>query len=259
MPYKQISGTRVAKVFTTKTYRLADNLTIVYSYTDDKFTGADFKFKPTLLKSIISHIGTFYAPTSFKTEVLDKGLNPYSDASKWAIDKREAIPEDVNDIDLSRIYLSYGYAHLMFSLDEKIIPLVHHCDYMSGNFDNKSYHLPELLAHLQQHPMVIKDYSAYETSRDSDWMKIQSVPYYNNEDGKRSHIAFKVQPDFDSYNELFLKAFGPKGGDGFSTKLKEMVLGQYGYMAHGIDYLGLESFRKKKRTQAHLAANKNEA
>jgi hypothetical protein len=259
MAYKKLKSTTRTTVYATRSFQLTDNLSITYNYTDGEFVSADFKFHPKLLKSISKNIRPFYAPATFKTEVLDKNLNPFSDASEWAIDKQEGIPEDVNDIDVSRIYLSYGYAHLMFSLDEKIIPLVHHCDYMTGNFENKSYRLEELLPYLKEHPMVIKDYSAYKTRRGDEYLKIQSVPHYNNDDGKRMHIAFKVLPELESYNELFLKAFGPKGGDGFGTKLREMVLGQYGCMGHGVDYLGLEPYRKKKYTQAYLNANPSAA
>lgn len=247
MNYEQLKTNIKTVVYTEKNYRLTSNLVVVYNYADGVSTGTHFEFEAKVLQPIEKNISPFYASPEFMTEVFEKGLNPFNESSGYAIDSKTKIPEDVNEIDVSRIFLRYSYAGLLFALDEQIIALPYYCDYLHGNFTKSSYHLDKLLPYLQQHPMVIKDYSNY---KNKNFLTISDIPYYNNYDGKGKDISFVVIPESKSYNELFLKAFKKVSADNeyaFSIELKEMIIGQYGLMAHGVDYLGLEPFRKTKK------------
>ena len=246
MNYEKIETKTKTVVYTEKSFRLTSNLIVVYDYADGVSTGTHFEFEAKVLQPIEKNLSAFYASPEFITEVFGKGMNPFNESSGYAIDYKTEIPEDVNEIDVSRIFLRYSYASLLFALDEQIIALPYYCDYLHGSFHNKSYHLDKLIPYLRQHPMVVKDYSNH---KNSNFLTISDIPYYNNHNGKGKDISFIVIPESKSYNELFLKAFKKFSADieyAFSIELKEMIIGQYGLMAHGVDYLGLEPFRKTK-------------
>lgn len=100
------------------------------------------------------------------------------------------IPENPEDIDLSKVVFLSWYDHTFRNFNFEPIPVVVWGDYIGENIRSGCYDLEALHDHLAAHPQVVEI---------SD---IEEIPYYNNPSGEETCFEVLVLPTFEQLKVL---------------------------------------------------------
>jgi len=133
--------------------------------------------------------------------------------SKWF--EGNPLPDDVNDIDVSKIVFTSGYDHSFWTVDLEPIPVVFYGDYIDAGIRSGRFDLKKLHKHLSKHKQV-KTIS-----------EIEMIPWYNN-DGSETYFTITVLPTVKQLKEL--KKNKQRRGEFFYKPWNET------------DYLGVKKF-----------------
>lgn len=171
--------------------------------------------------------------------VTDKGLKwlethcyyqDYREFDKFKIEAADILADDkkIKKENLIWLYTSGG---MMFDSDGLPLTKVHTFDYIGTPFTSTRANIKRLLAYLKDHPWVVN----------KDELKIEQIPYYNNDSGNDRMISpyVKIRPDQESYVRMYNSVKGKKH---FSCDLKDLISGNNVSLSDGYDWLGIREF-----------------
>lgn len=173
-------------------------------------------------------------------EVINAGNHPWGNAFQF---KGKTVVEypighfcienpTLKEVETLPIILFYHSGHMMFNMEEELLPTPFQLDYIGAGIDNKNYDLPCLLKYLKKHPRVVTP---------KDEIEITDIPYYNCDEGRNKTISILVMPTKKEMDTM-LKMATKKKNEFWSCKFTELVSSRYDY-----DYLGIHQFRKKEK------------
>lgn len=186
-------------------------------------------------------------PTVMKPDFLDvvnAGNHPWASAFTFKGKRVNEYPIEhfcienptLEEVETLPIILLYHSGHMMFNMmfnmEEEILPIPFHLDYIGAGIDNRNYDLACLLAHLKKHPRVVTP---------KDKLEISAIPYYNCDEGRTKTISFVVMPTKEEMDTM-LKMTTKKKNEFWSCRMEDLVSSHYDY-----DYLGIHQFRKKEK------------
>ena len=104
--------------------------------------------------------------------------------------KGSPLPENPEDIDVSKIVFMCSSDNSFWTVDIKPIPVVVFGDYIGAGIRSTNFDLVKLHKYFSNHKQV-KEIS-----------DIQLIPYYNNDSGCETYFEVKVLPTVKQLNEL---------------------------------------------------------
>lgn len=135
--------------------------------------------------------------------------------------KGQPLPEDPNDIDVSKIVLTSGYDHTFWNVDMEPIPVVIFGDYIDAGLRSDHYDLEKLHKYFSKHKQV-KHITA-----------IEPIPYYNNDSGSEKYFEVKVLPTLKQLKEMASS----------KNRVKDIFYKSWG---NETDYLGMKKYYIRK-------------
>lgn len=186
------------------TYKLHPNIVLEETTVNNKPVSRELKRVGKAIKSKYGDTIGFYPVYNPDMSFLEKS-NPHWWEEKKGCDKwweGEELPENPEDIDVSKIVLTCSYDHTFHNVDMEPIPVVVQGNYIDAGIRSNNYDLKKLHDHLSKHKQV-KHIS-----------KIEKIPYYNNESGREECFEVLVLPtvkqlkDMKNRREIFYKSWG---------------------------------------------------
>lgn len=171
MAFKHVKTKIRTVVYTKKIYQLTDKLFITYNYAHGVLANTQFDFYPTILKGVIPLLNPFYANEEFCIDVLFKGVNPYTRSGGYykSVGWQSDVPDDVNEIDINRIFLSCDSEQLLFNLDEETIPTN-----INNNMNKQQLLIDESIDFLLINGKIITNDYAIEEAKDLRYEQLVS-------------------------------------------------------------------------------------
>ena len=211
---KSITTIEVNKFYITDTLYVVETITngdCVYNLETTltkPFHGENIRLRPIYVKD--SYFELF------------KKCCPYSRYEQFK-DQYEELPDDLNDIDTSRILLSCSYSHQTFDIEGNDIGKTFYFDYINGAYNNHRYNLVGLKKYLES-----LDY-AYDVD-------IEDIPYHSRDEYRKEGISAKVFFTGDQISEI--QKFG-KGNRVDSLLTSEDC---------GLDFFDIDQFKLYPKT-----------
>ena len=182
------------KVVTTVTdiYELQEGLRVSHKKANGKWKSPTF-----LGKGIHDSIPLVVTPEFWE---YIKTKNPFTDYHPQSGPILDVTPKTMKEV--QQAYqdgnvIFYGIMHhMVFNVAGRPIHLPQRFDYVSSAFTNQHLDLDRVLPYLKEHPWVLN----------KDSLRIQDVPYYNNDDGLTKFIEVVLLPDSRYYNDLYDRA-----------------------------------------------------
>ena len=170
----KVTKTKTTTVYEKDRYHLSDIFKYDVSRTDGNETSRVIEYVGKKLN------GNYRPWVCYDPDVskLDQ-INPFHGDYNWF---SQIIPDNPEDVDITKIYLPVNYDHSLYDYKEERVPLLIHGDYIDGGIRNGNYDLEKLHKHLKNHKQVKKI------------GEIKSVPYYNNDEGCNYYFDVWVLP-----------------------------------------------------------------
>lgn len=201
----KITKKKVTTVTETTTYQLHPNVVLREIVVNGKQTTRQLqKVGKDVKKDAFGGKLTFWPVYNPDLGYLEE-TNPFwywnkGEDEKWF--KGEELPENPEDIDVSKIVFSSGYDHTFWTIDLEPIPVVVQGDYIDAQINSRNYDLEKLHKYLSKHKQVrsVSD--------------IELITYYNNDSGHDTFFTCLVLPtvkqlkDMKNRGEIFYKSWG---------------------------------------------------
>jgi hypothetical protein len=172
-------------------YKLHPTITLEETFVNGKPNSRKLKRTGKVIKKdgITLHFWLVYDPD---LSFLEK-TNPFWFYERKACEqwfKGKELPENPEDIDVSKIVLACSHDHSFYNVDMEPIPVVIGGDYIQGGISSRNYDLEKLHKYLSTHKQV-----KYIS-------KIEEIPYYNNESGDEKCFEVLVLPTVKQLKEM---------------------------------------------------------
>lgn len=174
------------------TYHLHPNVVLREIIQNGKMTTRELNKVGKSMKSAFGDKLDFWPIYNPDLKYLEKS-NPF-----WGYYKQEdekffkgkELPENPEDIDVSKIVFTSVYDHTFWTVDLEPIPVVVSGDYIEAGIRSRNYDLEKLHKYLSKHKQV-KQISS-----------IELIPYYNNVSGSETFFKVMVLPTKKQLKEM---------------------------------------------------------
>jgi hypothetical protein len=172
----------------------------------------------------------FVTDEAFKWLETNCYYQKYEEFDKFEIGAADILA-DATKIKKENLIWLYTDGAMMFDSDGVPLTKVHMFDYIGTPFRSTRTNIRGLLAYLKEHPWVVN----------KDELKIEKIPYYNNDSGEEKMISpyVKIRPDQESYVKMYNAAKGKKL---FCSSIEDLISGNNVTLSDGYDWLGIREF-----------------
>jgi hypothetical protein len=188
----KVTKKKTTVVTETTTYRLHPNVVLKEVVVNDKQKSRTLEYGGKKVKDGFGDSMYFDPVYNPNLEYLAEtnpcwGWNKKGDEKWW---KGEELPENPEDIDISKIVLACSNDHTFWTVDLEPIPVVVVGDYIDAHIRSKNYNLKKLHEYFSKHKQI-KSIS-----------KIELIPYYNNDSGREEYFTVNVLPTLKQLKKM---------------------------------------------------------
>lgn len=188
------------------------------------------------LEGEVKKFGSTYKPQFVKPEFFEyiKTHHAFSDYKKLS-DLAISFATDTVDENWGIVWFD-GSSHTLLDSNHDPLPYASSHDYSGSPFSNRYVELnDEFLNFLREHPWVVN-------KKD---LRILDIPYYNAEEGRDRYVQVLIQPDPETYKEMFCFYETKKGGGHISCQVKDAICSYLClFSSKEKDWFGIRPFLK---------------
>ena len=207
----KVTKKKTTVVTETTTYRLHPNIVLEEVVVNGKQTSRELVYSG-------KKVSDGFEGLKYSNPVYNPNLEYLKETNPWWGYNRkkdeewfggDVLPDNPEDIDVSKIVLASGYDHTFWTIDMEPIPVVVAGDYIDAGIRSERYDLEKLHEYFSKHEQV------------KEITKIEKIPYYNNDSGREEFFTVKVLPTVEQMKDM--------------KNRKEIFYGE-------ADYLGMKQF-----------------